>query len=130
LRSPNGLGNGRLNPPVVDSVRSNREEEFRRRLRVWVFGSGGLAAVDADGGGVEPRRIEAYSSNAATAALVRVELKAVSTRPMSTRFVVRTGATFQRLRTKYFEEDVIATLCVVPFDNHAPHRASPNRGKR
>ncbi len=57
-----------------------------------------------------PRRIDANSSNAETAALVKVALKELSTAPVFTRLVLSTGATFQRLRTRYFEDVMIPSL--------------------
>ena len=54
--------------------------------------------------------MDVYSSNAFVAAFVMVALKVESTRPASTRFVVRTGATFQRLRTTYFWDAMLNDL--------------------
>ena len=52
-----------------------------------------------------PRRVEVYSSNAMTAARLRVSLNARSTRPVVTRFVFKTGATFHKFRIMYRGED-------------------------
>ena len=85
-------------------------EGVRRRLRVPVVAPvfDSLPPTAGEEGKDVPRRTDVYSSNAVTADLVKVALNIGSTRPALTRFVVRTGATFQRLRTTYFEDAAIA----------------------
>ena len=87
---------------------SCRVEGVRRRRRVpdfdWLAPTSCVEESDF------PRLIDVKSSNAETAALAKVALKTLSTRPVFTRFVVSTGATFQRLRTTYFEDAILMSL--------------------
>ena len=85
-------------------------------VRVDVWGRCRLLRVDVVvllGGWLDdspPRRVEVYSSNAMTAARLRVSLNARSTRPAVTRFVFKTGATFHKFRIIYRGEDDAAAM--------------------
>lgn len=86
-------------------------EVVRRRLRVPVVFDTVSFSLNVDKEEIGcPCRMDVYSSNADTAAFVKVALNVEFARPAFTRFVVSTGAIFQRLRTTYFEDAIAMSL--------------------